>query len=79
MFDKIDEIFKVIEQARDDVNILLNIANITLVDYIMIKRGSLDLPENVSLGMLADIDCEINKIKESIDSLNKLKRELLVF
>lgn len=35
MWEKIDEIFKSIEDIRDDINILLNIAKISLVDYIM--------------------------------------------
>lgn len=79
MFDKIDEIFKNIEDIRDDINILLNIAKISLVDYIMIKRGSQDMPEHLTFSVLSQIDIEVEKLKAQIDSLNKLKRELLVF
>ena len=79
MWEKIDEIFKSIEDIRDDINILLNIAKISLADYIMIKRGSQDMPEHLSFDLLAQIDVEIDKLKAQIDSLNRLKRELLVF
>lgn len=79
MFERIDEIFKNIEDIRDDITILLNIAKISLVDYIMIKRGSQDMPEHLSFDLLAQIDVEIEKLKSEIDALNKLKRELLVF
>ncbi|TLD97195.1 DUF2443 domain-containing protein [Helicobacter jaachi] len=79
MFEKIDEIFKNIEDIRDDINILLNIAKISLIDYIMIKRGSQDMPEHLSFSVLAQIDGEVEKLKAQIDALNKLKRELLVF
>ncbi len=78
MFEKIDEIFKNIEDIRDDITILLNIAKISLVDY-MIKRGSQDMPEHLGFDLLAQIDVEIEKLKAQIDALNKLKRELLVF
>ena len=79
MFEKIDEIFKNIEDIRDDINILLNIAKISLIDYIKIKRGSQDMPEHLSFDLLSQIDVEINNLKAQIDALNKLKRELLVF
>ncbi len=79
MFEKIDEIFKNIEDIRDDIIILLNIAKISLVDYIMIKRGSQDMPEHLSFDLLSQIDAEIENLKAQIDALNKLKRELLVF
>ena len=79
MFEKIDEIFKNIEDIRDDINILLNIAKISLIDYIMIKLGSQDMPEHLTFTMLAQIDEQIEKLKAQIDALNKLKRELLIF
>ena len=37
MFERIDEIFKKIEDIRDDINILLGMAKISMVDYIMIS------------------------------------------
>lgn len=79
MFERIDEIFKKIEDIRDDINILLRMAKISMVDYIMIKRGSKDYPEGLNLALLAQIDMEIDKLKAQIDALNKLKREMLVF
>lgn len=79
MFEKMDQIFKNIEDIRDDINILLNMAKISLVDYIMIKRGSQDMPEHLTFTTLSQIDAEIDKLKAQIDALNKLKRELLVF
>ena len=79
MFEKLDEIFKNIEDIRDDINILLNIAKISLIDYIMIKRGSQDMPEHLTFTMLVQIDEQIEKLKAQIDALNKLKRELLIF
>ena len=79
MFEKIDEIFKNIEHIRDDINILLNIAKISLIYYILIKRGSKDMPEHLSFDLLSQIDVEVEKLKAQIDALNKLKRELLIF
>ncbi|MGX2984141.1 DUF2443 family protein [Helicobacter sp. 23-1048] len=79
MFERIDEIFKKIEDIRDDINILLGMAKISMVDYIMIKRGSKDYPEGLNLTLLAQIDAEVEKLKAQIDALNKLKREMLVF
>lgn len=79
MFERIDEIFKKIEDIRDDINILLKMAKISMVDYIMIKRGSKDYPEALNMALLAQIDVEVDKLKAQIDALNKLKREMLVF
>ena len=45
MFERIDSIFRNIEEIRDDINILLAMAKISMLDYIMIKRGSQDMPE----------------------------------
>ena len=79
MFERIDEIFKKIEDIRDDINILLKMAKISMVDYIRIKRGSKDYPEGLNMALLAQIDMEVDKLKAQIDALNKLKREMLVF
>ncbi len=79
MFERIDEIFKKIEDIRDDINILLGMAKISMVDYIMIKRGSKDYPEGLNLTLLSQIDAEVERLKAQIDALNKLKREMLVF
>lgn len=79
MFEKIDEIFKNIEDIRDDINILLNIAKISLIDYIMIKRGSQDMPDELGEWNLQQIDNEVSRLKEAIDTLNKIKREVLTW
>ena len=63
MFERIDEIFKKIEDIRDDINILLKMAKISMVDYIMIKRGSKDYPEGLNMALLAQIDMEVDKLK----------------
>ncbi|WP_394953822.1 DUF2443 family protein [uncultured Helicobacter sp.] len=79
MFERIDVIFRNIEDIRDDINILLGMAKISMVDYIMIKRGSQDMPETLNFTLLAQIDAEVEKLKLEIDALNKLKREMLIF
>ncbi|PAF53765.1 hypothetical protein BKH42_04540 [Helicobacter sp. 13S00482-2] len=79
MFEKIDEIFRNVESIRDEIQILLNMANITLIDYIMIKRGSQDMPEGLSMSLFSQLNEQIDALKKQIDALNKLKRELLVF
>ncbi|WP_066386498.1 DUF2443 family protein [Helicobacter himalayensis] len=79
MFERIDIIFRNIEDIRDDINILLAMAKISMLDYIMIKRGSQDMPETLTFTLLGQIDVEVEKLKKEIDALNKLKREMLVF
>lgn len=79
MFEKIDEIFKNIESIRDEIQILLNMLKLSLVDYIMIKRGSQDFPPDLDMSLFTQLDEQINLLKKQIDLLNKLKRELLVF
>ncbi len=79
MFERIDVIFRNIEDIRDDINILLAMAKISMLDYIMIKRGSQDMPETLTFTLLGQIDVEVEKLKKEIDALNKLKREMLVF
>ena len=46
MFERINQIIKNIENIQDEITIALNMAKISLEDYIMIKRGSLDMPEH---------------------------------
>ncbi|PAF47751.1 hypothetical protein BKH46_02630 [Helicobacter sp. 12S02634-8] len=79
MFEKIDTIFRNIESIRDEIQILLNMAQITLVDYIMIKRGAQDMPEGLSMAVFSQINEQIDALKLQIDALNKLKKDLLVF
>ena len=69
MFERIDSIFRNIEEIRDDINILLAMAKISMLDYIMIKRGSQDMPENLTFTLLEQIDTEVEKLKsETKDS-----------
>lgn len=79
MFERIEGILREIEEAQAEIQLLLGLAKISFVDYIMIKRGSQDMPEHLSFDLLSQIDVEINNLKAQIDALNKLKRELLVF
>ncbi len=79
MFEKIDEIIANIEEIRDEIKILLGIAKISFVDYIMIKRGSMDMPEHLQMSVLGQINEQVENLKTQIDRLNKIKREMLVF
>lgn len=79
MFNKINEIIKNIESLEEEITILLGMAKISLLDYIMIKRGSQDMPEGLNMSVFLSLDDEINNLKKQIDALNKIKREMLVF
>lgn len=79
MFERIDMIFRNIEDIRDDIVVLLGMAKISMLDYIMIKRGSQDMPQSLTFTMLSQIDEEVEKLKKEIDTLYKLKREMLIF
>lgn len=79
MFEKINEIIIRIEEIRDEIQILLGIGKISFVDYIMIKRGSMDMPEELKMAVLEQINEQVDALKEQIDKLNKIKREMLVF
>jgi len=47
MFEKIDTILREIENSNEEISILLNMANLSFVDYVSIKRGDMPLPESV--------------------------------
>lgn len=79
MFDKIDSIIIEIEDIKQEVKILLNIHKITFIDYIMIKRCSMDYPKHLEMWMVEQIDIEIAKLKSKIEELNKIKKEYLVW
>ena len=79
MFERIDSILQNIEEAQAEIKLLLGMAKISLVDYIMIKRGSQDMPEELGAWNLQQIDNEVSKLKEAIDSLNKIKKEVLTW
>ncbi|BDQ27470.1 hypothetical protein ASB1_11460 [Helicobacter heilmannii] len=44
MFEKLELIIKDIENAKEEVELLLRIAHLSLSDFILMKRGSLDIP-----------------------------------
>ena len=79
MFEKINEIIIRIEEIRDEIQILLGMGKISFVDYIMIKRGSMDMPEELKMAVLEQINEQVDALKEQIDKLNKIKREMLEF
>ncbi|OBV29116.1 hypothetical protein BKN38_06105 [Helicobacter sp. CLO-3] len=79
MFERINEIIAKIEEIRDEIQILLGMGKIDFVDYIMIKRGSMDMPEELQMSVLEQLNEQVDRLKEQIDRLNKIKREMLVF
>ncbi|RDU63604.1 DUF2443 domain-containing protein [Helicobacter didelphidarum] len=79
MFERINQIIKNIENIQDEITIALNMAKITLEDYIMIKRGSMDMPATLSMSLFSQVDEHVMALKKEIDTLNKLKREWFVF
>ncbi len=79
MFDKINAIIKEIEDSMQEIQILLGMHKISFVDYMMIKRGSMDYPEHLEMWKLEQIDNEVANLKEKINDLNKAKKEFLVY
>lgn len=79
MFNRINQIIKNIENIQDEITIALNMAKISLEDYIMIKRGSLDMPEHLNMSLFAAVDEHVMALKKEIDTLNKLKKEWFVY
>lgn len=79
MFERINQIIKNIENMQDEITIALNMAKISLEDYVMIKRGSLDMPEHLNMSLFAAVDEHVMSLKKEIDVLNKLKREWFVY
>lgn len=79
MLERIDMILRNIEEINAEINLLLKLAKISFVDYVMIKRGSQDMPEHLEAWKLQQIDAEVEKLKDEIEALNKIKKEVLVF
>ncbi|WP_297812152.1 DUF2443 domain-containing protein [uncultured Helicobacter sp.] len=79
MFERIEGILREIEEAQAEIQLLLGLAKISFVDYIMIKRGSQDMPDELGAWNLQQIDNEVSRLKEAIDTLNKIKREVLTW
>lgn len=49
---------------QDEITIALNMAKISLEDYIMIKRGSLDMPEHLNMSLFAAVDEQVMATKK---------------
>lgn len=48
MFEKIRKILAEIEDSQNEIEMLLKLANLSLGDFIEIKRGSMDMPKGVN-------------------------------
>jgi hypothetical protein len=79
MFEKIDSLLREIENSNEEINILLNMANISFIDYVMIKRGQMTPPDSAGVWSIQSIDLEVENLKEAIDALGKIKKEVLTF
>lgn len=79
MFNKINAILREIEDIAEEAQITLNLHKITLMDYIMIKRGAADYPEHLQGWMMEQIDGDIARLKAKIEELNRVKKEFLVW
>ncbi|GAA9575114.1 DUF2443 domain-containing protein [Helicobacter pylori] len=79
MFEKIRKILAEIEDSQNEIEMLLKLANLSLGDFIEIKRGSMDMPKGVNEAFFAQLSEEMERLKELINALNKIKKGLLVF
>lgn len=79
MLYKITNAIRDIEDAKEELKIILSMYNISFREYLMIKRGELDFPERLNLQQLEQINLWANSLKEAIDELNKIKREFLTW
>ncbi len=79
MFEKIRKILAEIEDSQNEIEMLLKLANLSLGDFIEIKRGSMDMPKNVNEAFFTQLSEEVERLKELINALNKIKKGLLVF
>ncbi|EMG97998.1 DUF2443 domain-containing protein [Helicobacter pylori] len=79
MFEKIRKILADIEDSQNEIEMLLKLANLSLGDFIEIKRGSMDMPKGVNEAFFMQLSEEVERLKELINALNKIKKGLLVF
>ena len=75
---RIDQIYTEIEVAREELQIALNLASLSMQDYILIKRGSKDIPEGLSIWAFEEINTSADKLKNALEKLNKLRKEFFV-
>ncbi|WP_120803278.1 DUF2443 family protein [Helicobacter pylori] len=79
MFEKMRKILAEIEDSQNEIEMLLRLANLSLGDFIEIKRGSMDMPKGVNEAFFTQLSEEVERLKELINALNKIKKGLLVF
>ncbi|WP_181230075.1 DUF2443 family protein [Helicobacter pylori] len=79
MFEKMCKILAEIEDSQNEIEMLLKLANLSLGDFIEIKRGSMDMPKGVNEAFFTQLSEEVERLKELINALNKIKKGLLVF
>lgn len=75
---RIEQIYAEIDVAREELQIALNLASINMQDYILIKRGSKDMPEHLSAWAFEEINISADKLKNALEKLNKLRKEFFV-
>lgn len=79
ILQRVDELLMDIESSKHDLQIALNLANLSMQDYISIKRGSLDMPSHLSPWAFEELNSAAMKLKLRLDTLNKLRKELFIF
>ncbi|GAA7266920.1 DUF2443 domain-containing protein [Helicobacter pylori] len=79
MFEKIRKILAEIEDSQNEIEMLLKLANLSLGDFIEIKRGSMDMPKGVNEAFFTQLSEEVERLRELVNALNKIKKGLLVF
>ncbi|RDU71381.1 DUF2443 family protein [Helicobacter brantae] len=75
---RIDQIYAEVEVAKEELQIALNLASLSMQDYILIKRGSKDMPEGLSAWAFEEINTSAQKLKTALEALNKLRKEFFV-
>ncbi|GAA7583869.1 DUF2443 domain-containing protein [Helicobacter pylori] len=79
MFEKMRKILADIEDSQNEIEMLLKLANLSLGDFIEIKRGSMEMPKGVNEAFFTQLSEEVERLRELINALNKIKKGLLVF
>ncbi|GAB0051703.1 DUF2443 domain-containing protein [Helicobacter pylori] len=79
MFEKMRKILADIEDSQNEIEMLLKLANLSLGDFIEIKRGSMDMPKGANEAFFTQLSEEVERLRELINALNKIKKGLLVF
>ncbi|MCQ2779534.1 DUF2443 domain-containing protein, partial [Helicobacter pylori] len=77
MFEKMRKILAEIEDSQNEIEMLLKLANLSLGDFIEIKRGSMDMPKGVNEAFFTQLREEVERLRVLINYLNKIKKGLL--